>query len=1292
MQADLTRSTFRREKHYSGVRMQQGRVQLDADWNEHVDIGTHLDETTRTDAIGACGAPNGAAGFGIFAAPGGADLLLSAGRMYVDGTLCELEASPIAAASVETGKATLATVVADGRELEEGDWLAVSASGVGPLLTRLDSVDASTLEVSFAADLELSSDDVTSLQAAGDAVARRVTSYLTQPDLPGAEDALDQGTGTYFAYLDAWQRHVTALGDGDIREVALGGPDTATRTQTVWQVKLERIGDVDAAITCSSAPAFGTFIDRSTGALRARAQPETTQDDLCTIPPGAGFRRLENQLYRAEIHDPGTLGADATFKWSRENGSVVVSLLAIDGDKLTVSSLGRDEVLGFAAGNWVELTDDTHELAGLAGTLVRLAAPEGDALVVDPTTATGSLDLADFPVHPKVRRWDDPDGSREVELAADNDGFLRLEDGVEIRFEAGRYNAGDYWLIPARTAGGDVEWPESSSGDPVAQPPGGIVHHYCPLALLRLDETWTVVDDCRPTFPPLTAIEAEDVAFDNAVCGLVTTDGEPADTVQEALDVLCESHTLRHHNAFLHGWGIVSGLKVVCDGTDRSQVTVREGWVIDRAGNDIQVQERTLPFMKMVDQHDATPPAGGPILKDGVGDAWLVWDPKTEGEFAPFVVEPYDPDWNKELEDRLATTLLMEFYEDSILDVRRFVERELTPPPGQENDPAGPQQELSAALGNLFAQRVNPQAGQHLLLTPREHELLKKFYAGLKNELSLETFCGLFDTARPYPDDFPAAIQGLQTIFGRGQHLRVRPRPGGREAYSVGPGINPARAATVINRWDLEKGVLRAQIDPLAGVETIVRRDQRIPRTNTGAGSVSDVAFLDDGKTIVVTAPTRNGQDTLFRSGTVRDDGIDWGDVFTICDLRVVSLATTVADRAKVYAIAHKPEGKKFVGDGLYRIDPAALAAGTQPVRVGEPFNATGHLRLAANGEGWATEAVVGQDVATYTSVRHFPNVASVDGASDVVSLEGLKGRDDIAVFHSEDGAPATTLYAVCETASGPKVVVAYQGTTRVAQVQIEAAATAHRLEPYAPAGMLLVTSEDGYAVRLVDMRTNAKVTNFVPMQLGPIAIASDPARNRVLVLNYLSSTLVVGDGNLFAAEPAFPVAALAAYRQAAVNAYNDLLARFLEYLKDCLCEHLLVASPDTTAETRLYLCAVTIRRLEQQSRVYKVCNLSRRRYVKSLPVIGHWLSLVPVLPFLDLLVERFCCWLLPDQFDRYAAADFDENASQSPQTRFKLGTARQGADTAQAFIALGMVGQLFGKFLQFGKVARDRT
>ena len=46
MKGDFTRDLFDPTKHYSGVLMQQGRVQLDADWNEQDSI-----QRNRTDLI-----------------------------------------------------------------------------------------------------------------------------------------------------------------------------------------------------------------------------------------------------------------------------------------------------------------------------------------------------------------------------------------------------------------------------------------------------------------------------------------------------------------------------------------------------------------------------------------------------------------------------------------------------------------------------------------------------------------------------------------------------------------------------------------------------------------------------------------------------------------------------------------------------------------------------------------------------------------------------------------------------------------------------------------------------------------------------------------------------------------------------------------------------------------------------------------------------------------------------------------------------------------------------------------
>ena len=87
---------------------------------------------------------------------------------------------------------------------------------------------------------------------------------------------------------------------------------------------------------------------------------------------------------------------------------------------------------------------------------------------------------------------------------------------MQVQFSAGMYQAGDYWLIPARTATsvqqGFVEWPVDASSDPVPQPPTGIRHHYAKLGLVEFTApgtfggigTATAPTDCRLPFMPLT--------------------------------------------------------------------------------------------------------------------------------------------------------------------------------------------------------------------------------------------------------------------------------------------------------------------------------------------------------------------------------------------------------------------------------------------------------------------------------------------------------------------------------------------------------------------------------------------------------------------------------------------------------------------------------------------------------------------------------------------------------------------------------------------------------------------
>jgi hypothetical protein len=96
-----------------------------------------------------------------------------------------------------------------------------------------------------------------------------------------------------------------------------------------------------------------------------------------------------------------------------------------------------------------------------------------------------------------------------VKVPTTNEGWIELEDGVEVKFEKGEYKTGDYWLIPARAAtgdslSGDIEWPLDAQGKPEAQPPHGIRHYYCCLAIVDFNSS--LVQDCRRLFSPLTEL------------------------------------------------------------------------------------------------------------------------------------------------------------------------------------------------------------------------------------------------------------------------------------------------------------------------------------------------------------------------------------------------------------------------------------------------------------------------------------------------------------------------------------------------------------------------------------------------------------------------------------------------------------------------------------------------------------------------------------------------------------------------------------------------------------------
>ncbi|GAA2261913.1 hypothetical protein GCM10010145_29600 [Streptomyces ruber] len=482
MHADLSRSTFRPERHYSAVVAQQGRVQLDADLNEQTAIQLHQTRTLAADLIGPHGGPSGATGFRIEYVSGKQDidsLNIHGGRYYVDGILCDAD------------RPAPGTPVPD------------------------EDTDAGTEEQRSAAP-------------------PAHWTYWDQPDgFRDPERAGDRlpspAQAPFVVCLRVWERSVGAAEDPALREVALGAamPDTAVRAKVVWQVLPLSLAELGIGDTDPSAEAvreaFARWAEREaapSARMAARAErPGHADEDPCPAAPDARYRGPENQLYRVEVHEGGEAG-DATFKWSRENGSVVFPVDALDGTWVELASLGPDAGLGLDVGDLVEFTDTAYasrlealpllrvEELDLPGRRVRLSG--------EPAPGVGRLPRR----HPFLRRWDHRGGPRRKGRTTALRGgavpvtegeWLPLEDGVEVYFaEGGAYRTGDHWIVPARTATGSVEWPADPARRPLLRAPAGIARHHAPLALVKGEGD---IVDLRLAFGPAAVVApaADDV-------------------------------------------------------------------------------------------------------------------------------------------------------------------------------------------------------------------------------------------------------------------------------------------------------------------------------------------------------------------------------------------------------------------------------------------------------------------------------------------------------------------------------------------------------------------------------------------------------------------------------------------------------------------------------------------------------------------------------------------------------------------------------------------------------------
>jgi hypothetical protein len=472
---DISRDIFNPQKHYTGVRMQQGRVLTDDDWNEDGRIEDEDKRRSRIDIIGPYGSPdNGYKVEGLILNPDGSfDFTIDPGILYLGGL------------RLHHAKETYQL---------QYDWLEQPK----PAYTAPTANDLANGNRTDLVYLEVWEQGVSAVE----------DSELFEPGLGGPDTA---------TRVKNMARVRIAAGI-DQNSCA----DAWTQLQQNWTG--QGLGKIDAAY------------QRVTDSTLKVIFPGTgLPQDLCTPQVQGGYLGAENQAIRVQLRKNNTFtwGFDDASPLYRivvtvVNGVTTIRMLTTPKDPYHWPLSGQVvEILA-----WSALLPDGEKVAAQEGYIDKVAAS------YDPNaktfTITGSLPAgfganwtaktgyqpplqpanSKTPVYYYLRVWNrGTDTSSDAEMSftpATNPASITLGNtGLAIQLYGTTFLPGDYWIIAARPETPDKVWPwalQLASG--IA--PMGVRRFFAPLALLQWSlsggvVSGSVISDCRKPFKPLTA-------------------------------------------------------------------------------------------------------------------------------------------------------------------------------------------------------------------------------------------------------------------------------------------------------------------------------------------------------------------------------------------------------------------------------------------------------------------------------------------------------------------------------------------------------------------------------------------------------------------------------------------------------------------------------------------------------------------------------------------------------------------------------------------------------------------
>lgn len=496
-------------------------MQLDSDWNELISIVAQQRKIRTIDTIGQCGAPIHESGFQILHPGNGLqDLLITSGRFYAGGLLCEsTPGSKLPVLSILLNNCVKVDDVSiDGEQLEPEQWVQlITNENPDGIIGKITQVTNNRVWLD---------QDISGLANDHNPFLRRLILYSDQPEFPKVPVFLAVPDQTDLIYLDVWERHITTIEDPQLREVALGGPDTDTRSKIIAQVKLlQDVGDVGCG---DEIDKWNTLTKIQNGRLTTGLVEPEEPESPCELGKSGGYHGLENCLYRVEIHDSSN--GTATFKWSRDNASHAYAIKEFFDEpggkvfKISLNQKGKDEILKIKQQDWIEISgDDTDLDTENPGSLAKVLKVEGMVLTLDTDVSAHKNES-----FPKIRRWEVSNQRPDVITDIVPGTGFQIEDGIEIKFSGSDFRTGDYWVFAARTLTGKIEILAD-------EPPLGVKHHYCKLALVTgLADGNVEIKDCRPEFSPLTELRPAK----GGCCTVTVGENDEFQDIQLAIDYL----------------------------------------------------------------------------------------------------------------------------------------------------------------------------------------------------------------------------------------------------------------------------------------------------------------------------------------------------------------------------------------------------------------------------------------------------------------------------------------------------------------------------------------------------------------------------------------------------------------------------------------------------------------------------------------------------------------------------------------------------------------------------------